>query len=103
VADELTLPWCFDDEHVAWQKTMQDYASRMVAPGARDRDLAGEPDPVLIAELGRLGAFGLLVPEAYGGSGADLRSLCIALEELARVDSSVAATVHVQNVCAALF
>jgi len=103
MAEELNLPWCFDDEHLAWQKTIQEFCQRVVAPGVVARDLKGELDPDLIAEVGRLGAFGLRVPEAYGGSGADLRSMCIAAEEFAVLDSSLAVTVHVQAISASLF
>ncbi|HZI37300.1 MAG TPA: acyl-CoA dehydrogenase family protein, partial [Acidimicrobiia bacterium] len=103
MAEELDLPWCFEDEHVAWQKTVAEFCTRVVAPDVVRRDLAGQLDPDLIREVGRLGAFGLRVPEAYGGSGADLRSMCIAAEEFSVLDSSLAVTVHVQAISAALF
>jgi short-chain 2-methylacyl-CoA dehydrogenase len=103
MAEELDLPWCFEDEHVAWQKTVAEFCSRVVAPGVVSRDLEGQLDPDLIREVGRLGAFGLRVPEAYGGSDADLRSMCIAAEEFSVLDSSLAVTVHVQAISAALF
>jgi short/branched chain acyl-CoA dehydrogenase len=103
MAEELDLPWCFEDEHVAWQKTVAEFCTRVVAPDVVRRDLAGQLDPDLIREVGRLGAFGLRVPEAYGGTGADLRSMCIAAEEFSVLDSSLAVTVHVQAISAALF
>src|SRR5205085_10374005 len=103
MAEELDLPWCFDDEHLAWQKTIQEFCQRVVAPEVVRRDLDGRFDPDLVREVGRLGVFGLRVPEAYGGSGADLRSMCIAAEEFSVVDSSLAVTVHVQAISAALF
>jgi short-chain 2-methylacyl-CoA dehydrogenase len=103
MAEELDLPWCFEDEHLAWQKTIQEFCQRIVAPGVVQRDLDGQFDPDLIREVGRLGAFGLRVPEAYGGSGADLRSMCIAAEEFSFLDSSLAVTVHVQAISASLF
>ena len=103
MADELDLPWCFDDEHLEWQKTVQAFCERVVAPEVVQRDLERRFDPDLIREVGRLGAFGLRVPEEYGGSGADLRSMCIAAEEISVLDSSLAVTVHVQAISAALF
>ena len=103
MAEELDLPWCFEDEHIAWQKTVQDFCHRVVAPGVVQRDLESRFDPDLIREVGRLGAFGLRVPEEHGGSGADLRSMCIAAEEFSVFDSSLAVTVHVQAISAALF
>jgi short-chain 2-methylacyl-CoA dehydrogenase len=103
MAGELDLAWCFEEEHLAWQKTVAEFCSRLVAPGVVARDLEGQLDPDLIREVGRLGAFGLRVPEAYGGSDADLRSMCIAAEEFSVLDSSLAVTVHVQAISAALF
>jgi short/branched chain acyl-CoA dehydrogenase len=103
MAGELDLAWCFEEEHLAWQKTVAEFCSRVVAPGVVTRDLEGQLDPDLIREVGRLGAFGLRVPEAYGGSDADLRSMCIVAEEFSVLDSSLAVTVHVQAISAALF
>ena len=59
---------------------------------AWDRDHAFPVDTVLA--MGELGLFGLPFPEDYGGSGADLTTLCIAIEELARWDQSVAITLE---------
>jgi alkylation response protein AidB-like acyl-CoA dehydrogenase len=103
MAEELDLPWCFDDEHLEWQKTVQAFCERVVLPDVVQRDLDGRLDPDLIREVGKLGAFGLRVPEEYGGGGADLRSMCIAAEEISVLDSSLAVTVHVQAISAALF
>ena len=103
MAEELDLPWCFDDEHLEWQKSVQAFCERVVAPDVVQRDLDHRLDPDLIREVGRLGAFGLRVPEEYGGAGADLRSMCIAAEEFSVLDSSLAVTVHVQAISAALF
>jgi short-chain 2-methylacyl-CoA dehydrogenase len=103
MTEDLDLPWCFDDEHHAWQKAVREFCHRVAAPGAAGRSLEARFDPDLAAEVGRLGAYGLRVPEAYGGSEADLRSMCIAAEELSAVDSSLAVTVHVQAIVAALF
>ena len=103
MAEELDLAWCFNDEHLEWQKTVQAFCERVVAPDVVQRDLDQRLDPDLIREVGRLGAFGLRVPEEYGGGGADLRSMCIAAEEISVLDSSLAVTVHVQAISAALF
>ena len=48
----------------------------------------------IVARMGKLGLFGLPFPEEYGGMGGDYFALCLALEELARVDSSVAITLE---------
>ena len=47
-----------------------------------------------VKQMGELGLFGLPFPEEYGGSGADFLTLCLAIEELARVDSSLAITLE---------
>jgi short/branched chain acyl-CoA dehydrogenase len=96
------LPWAFDDEHREWQRTLQNFCREAVAPEATARSIESRFDPELVRRVGALGAFGLLIPEEYGGGGADLRSLCLAAEEMATVDSSLAVTVHVQAISVAL-
>ena len=100
--DDYGVPWALDDHHREWQRAMREFCSREVAPGAAQRSIAGEFDADLARAAGRLGAYGLLAPERFGGGGADLRTLCLAAEELARVDSSLAVTVHVQAISVAL-
>jgi len=80
------------EEQEAFRKVVRDFADREVAPHAEawDRDHAF-PLQVVLA-MGELGLFGLTAPEEFGGAGADLTTLCVAVEELARVDSSVAVT-----------
>src|SRR4051794_5374043 len=80
------------DEQESFRKVVRDFAEREVAPHAEawDRDATFPVDTVLA--MGELGLFGLPFPEQYGGSGADLTTLCVAIEELARVDHSVAIT-----------
>jgi short-chain 2-methylacyl-CoA dehydrogenase len=83
-----------EPEHEELRKTVAAFAREAVAPVIGDyyqRDAF--PYPV-IAGMGRLGLFGLPFPEAYGGMGGDTFTLCLALEELARVDSSVAITLE---------
>ncbi len=57
-------------------------------------DECGEFPVDIVEQMGELGLFGLPFPEEYGGSGADFTTLCIAIEELARVDSSMAITLE---------
>jgi short-chain 2-methylacyl-CoA dehydrogenase len=98
---QYDVPWALTDEHRAWRQTMREFTRDVVAPGAAERSIEARFDPELVRAAGQLGVFGLLVPEPLGG-GADLRTLCIAVEELAAVDSSLAVTVHVQAISAAL-
>ncbi|MDQ3150844.1 MAG: acyl-CoA dehydrogenase family protein [Actinomycetota bacterium] len=95
-------PWAFTDDHLQWQRTVADFCADVVADGAADRSINGRFDPDLVRAAGKLGVFGLLAPEPHGG-GADLRTLCLATEELATVDSSLAVTLHVQAISVALF
>ncbi|MDF1705943.1 MAG: acyl-CoA dehydrogenase family protein [Aeromicrobium sp.] len=95
------MPWAFDDDHDAWRETMRAFCRDRVAPGAADRSIQAHYDADLVREVAELGAFGLLLPEPHG-AGADLRTLCITVEELAYVDSSLAVTTHVAAVSAYL-
>jgi alkylation response protein AidB-like acyl-CoA dehydrogenase len=82
------------DEHETLRKSVEAFAREVVAPQAADFDRNGEfPYPV-IAAMGEMGLFGLPFPEEYGGMGGDFLALCLAIEELARVDSSVAITLE---------
>jgi short/branched chain acyl-CoA dehydrogenase len=82
----------FSDEQEAFRKVVRDFADREIAPHAEawDRDHTFPVD--VVRTMGDLGLFGLTAPEEYGGAAADFTTLCIAIEELARVDSSIAIT-----------
>src|SRR5438874_1803604 len=81
-------------EQEAFRKVVRDFAESEVAPHAEtwDREHIFPVDTVLA--MGELGLFGLPFPEEYGGSGAEFTTLCIAIEELGRVDSSIAITLE---------
>jgi short/branched chain acyl-CoA dehydrogenase len=83
-----------DPEHEALRKTVAEFARDVVAPVIGDYYERGEFPYDIVARIGRMGLFGLPVPEEDGGMGGDYFALCLALEELARVDSSVAITVE---------
>ena len=74
-------------EYEELRKTVEEFAHTEVAPVIGDYyDRHAFPYP-LVAAMGRMGLFGLPFPEEYGGMGGDYFALCLALEELARVDS----------------
>jgi butyryl-CoA dehydrogenase len=79
-------------EQEAFRAVVRDFAEAEIAPHAEawDRDHHFPVDVVLA--MGELGLFGLPFPEAYGGAGADLTTLCVAIEELAKIDHSLAIT-----------
>jgi len=73
--------------------TVREFAESRIAPVAAELDREHRFPYDLIAELAELGLMGMTVPEEYGGAGADTLSYAIAVEELTRIDSSVAITV----------
>ncbi len=81
-------------EQEALRTMVREFAQAEIAPHAEawDRDHTFPLDTV--RQMGQLGLFGLPFPEAYGGGGGDLTALCIAIEELARVDQSLAITLE---------
>ncbi|EDY52487.1 acyl-CoA dehydrogenase [Streptomyces clavuligerus] len=81
-------------EHEELRRTVEQFAHDVVAPAIGDLYERHEFPYGIVAEMGRMGLFGLPFPEEYGGMGGDFLALGIALEELARVDSSVAITLE---------
>jgi alkylation response protein AidB-like acyl-CoA dehydrogenase len=99
---EHQLPWAFEAEHLAWQSAVRDFCVNRVAPGSFERNTETRFDPQLVLEAGKLGMYGILGAPEFGGSGGDLRTMCLTIEELAAVDSSMAVTVNTQAICVAL-
>nr|WP_147261291.1 acyl-CoA dehydrogenase family protein [Pseudonocardia hierapolitana] len=87
---DLTL----SEEHEALRATVEDFARKEVAPVIGELYERGEFPYQLVARMGAMGLFGLPIDEEHGGMGGDYFALCLALEELARVDSSVAITLE---------
>jgi short/branched chain acyl-CoA dehydrogenase len=81
------------EEQRALRDTVREFAEAEIAPHAAEWDKAAAFPAATIRQLGELGVMGLPFPEQYGGVGAGTLSFAIAMEELARVDSSVAITV----------
>ena len=79
------------------RKTVRDFAEKEIAPVIRELDKAEEFSVDLTHKMGDLGLFGITIPEEYGGMGMDHLSYIIAVEELARVDASQAATIAAGN------
>jgi short/branched chain acyl-CoA dehydrogenase len=79
-------------EHDALRAMVRDFATSEIAPHAADWDRDHHFPVEAVRAMGKLGLFGLPFPDEYGGSGGDFTALCIAIEELARVDHSVAIT-----------
>ena len=88
------MDFSFTDEHKALREMVRSFAENRIAPNAEawDRDHHFPED--VVQEMGELGLFGITADEEDGGAGSDLASLCIAIEELARVDQSMAITLE---------
>ncbi len=88
------LDYRLDEEHEALRATVAQFANEVVAPVIGDHYERDEFPYDIVRQMGKMGLFGLPFPEQYGGMGGDYFALCLALEELARVDSSVAITLE---------
>jgi alkylation response protein AidB-like acyl-CoA dehydrogenase len=86
------LDFDLEQEHELVRSTVRDFAEQRVAPVAEELDREGRFPYGLVGELAELGLMGMTIPEEYGGAGADTVSYAIAVEELTRIDSSVAIT-----------
>jgi short/branched chain acyl-CoA dehydrogenase len=85
-----TLP----DEYQQLAKTVRDFAQSVVAPVAAQHDAEHSFPYEVVAGMADMGLFGLPFPEEFGGMGGDYFALCLALEELGKVDQSVAITLE---------
>jgi short-chain 2-methylacyl-CoA dehydrogenase len=81
------------EEHELLRRTVRAFADERVAPVAEELDREHRFPYELVSEMAELGLMGMTIPEEYGGAGTDTVSYAIAVEELTRVDSSVAITV----------
>ncbi|MEA2110237.1 MAG: acyl-CoA dehydrogenase family protein [Pseudomonadota bacterium] len=90
---------CFDlaEEQEILRKSVRSFAEKEIAPVAQELDEAEEFSLELTGKMADLGLFGMFVSPEYGGSGLDYVSYIIAVEEIARVDGSQAATVAAGN------
>mgnify|MGYP006287070731 CR=1 FL=1 len=77
--------------------SVRDFAEREIKPRAKELDEKAEFSPELTSMMGELGLFGMYLPEKYGGQGMDYLSYIIAVEEIARIDGSQAATLAAHN------
>ncbi|MCW2572635.1 MAG: acyl-CoA dehydrogenase domain protein [Frankiales bacterium] len=82
------------EEQEQLRKTVEAFAREVVAPVAAHHDATKTFPYGVVRQMGQMGLFGLPFPEEYGGMGGDYFALCLALEELGRVDQSVAITLE---------
>lgn len=82
------------DEQQEFALTVRAFVDDAIRPNAERWDEEHELPMDAVKQMAELGLFGLPIPEEYGGSGADFLTLCLAIEEIARVDSSLAITLE---------
>src|ERR1700761_1333539 len=82
------------DEEQRLIERVRDFADTVVAPAAYEYDTKRELPYDIIAEMGRMGLFGLPFPKEYGGQGKNYFQLCLAIEQLSRVDQSIGVTLE---------
>ncbi|QPP08712.1 acyl-CoA dehydrogenase [Streptomyces bathyalis] len=90
----MSLDHRLSSEHEELRRTVEEFAQKAVAPKIGEFYERHEFPYEIVRQMGEMGLFGLPFPEEYGGMGGDYLALCLALEELARVDSSVAITLE---------
>ena len=92
------------EEHALLRDALREFAARRLAPFAAQWDREHTFPKEALRELARLGAFGIAVPEQYGGAGMDYTAVAVALEEIAAGDGGVSTIISVNNcpVCAIL-
>lgn len=91
------MDYNLSEEHRMIRETVRQFAEREIRPLARELDEKETFSPELTRKMGELGLFGIYLPEKYGGQGMDYLAYIIAVEEIARVDGSQAATLAAHN------
>src|SRR3954449_9272554 len=87
-------PFELSREHEEFRRVVRDFAEAEIAPHAAQWDRDHHFPVDVIQKMGQLGLFGLDAPEQYGGADGDFTSLCVAIEELGRVDQSMGITLE---------
>jgi short/branched chain acyl-CoA dehydrogenase len=82
------------EDHEQFRRTVRDFAEKEIAPRAAQWDRDHHFPVDVVQRMGDLGLFGLTAPEQYGGADGDFTSLCVAIEEIGRVDQSLGITLE---------
>src|SRR2546430_1444942 len=85
------------EDQLSIQSVARDFAATEIAPHSAQWDRDAYFEPKLVRQLGDLGFLGMMIPEQFDGLGLDTLTYLVALEEIARVDASVAVMVSVHN------
>ncbi len=82
------------EDHEQFRRTVRDFAEKEIAPHVAQWDRDHHFPVDVVQKMGALGLMGLTAPEEYGGAGGDFTSLCVAIEEIGRVDQSMGITLE---------
>lgn len=93
----MTLNFDLPEESIMMRDAVRDFAVKEIKPIAQELDQEEKFSPPLVKKMGDLGLMGMTIPESYGGSELSYLSYIIAVEEIARIDGSSAATVAAHN------
>ena len=90
----MSLSFALTAEQEEFRKVVRDFADQVVDPVAAELSASKTFPTDIVRQMGELGLFGIPFDEAYGGMGGDFLTLCLAIEELGRVDQSVGITLE---------
>ncbi len=88
------MSFALSPEHEQFRRTVRDFAEKEIAPKAAQWDRDHHFPVDVVHKMGQLGLFGLTAPEEYGGAAGDFTSVCVAIEEIGRVDQSLGITLE---------
>jgi len=88
------MSFSLSEEHEQFRRSVRDFAEQVIAPDVAQWDREHHFPIEVIHQMGDLGLFGLTAPEEYGGADGDFTSLCVAIEEIGRVDQALGVTLE---------
>ena len=88
------MNFALSSEHESFRRSVREFAEAEIAPHVAKWDKDHHFPVDVVKKMGDLGLFGLTAPEEYGGADGDFTSLCVAIEELGRVDQSIGVTLE---------
>src|SRR6185295_217365 len=93
----MSVDFALSDDQEILREQVRRFAEERIRPGIEEREREHRFPSEIVAEMAELGLLGMMVPEEFGGAGADVLTYALAVEELARVCPSVAVTMSVSN------
>ena len=91
------MEFALTEEQIMMRDTAREFAEEKIKPVEMEIDESDEWPRALILEMGKLGFLGMIIPEAYGGSGLDFVTMCIVAEEITKASAAVSMTMGLHN------